>query len=215
MALDMRGLEKTAKYLKRAKPQHPALVDRGHLLDELLGITNVPSGVWVDETGMIVRPPEPAFPEGSVNARAAELMPEVPRDIDPYLQEVLTESRKIRVDATTYIAGLRDWAAKGPQSRYALAPDEVVARSAPRPLDASLAAAHFELGERLHAEGHLDDAVGHFRAAHRLQPDNWTYKRDAWSMARRDQGPTDLYDGDWVSDVRRIGAENYYPPLDM
>ena len=55
----------------------------------------------------------------------------------------------------------------------------------------------------------------HFRAARRLQPDNWTYKRQAWVLAHRFQAPTDLLEGDWLSDVRAIGAENYYPPLDM
>ena len=55
----------------------------------------------------------------------------------------------------------------------------------------------------------------HFREAHRLQPDNWTYKRQAWILVHPFQGPTEHYDGDWVSDVREIGAENYYPPLEM
>jgi hypothetical protein len=27
------------------------------------------------------------------------------------------------------------------------------------------------------------------------------------------QGPTDLYDSDWLSDIRTIGAENYYPTI--
>jgi hypothetical protein len=57
--------------------------------------------------------------------------------------------------------------------------------------------------------------VPHFRAAHRLQPGKWTYKRQAWTLAESDQGPTDDYDSDWLSDVRKIGAENYYPPLQM
>jgi hypothetical protein len=57
--------------------------------------------------------------------------------------------------------------------------------------------------------------VDHFRKAHRLQPDSWTYKRQAWSLADPDQGPTDIYEGDWVRDVQRIGAEHYYPRLDM
>ena len=29
------------------------------------------------------------------------------------------------------------------------------------------------------------------------------------------QGPSEQYDGDWLSDVREIGAENYYPPVDL
>jgi hypothetical protein len=54
-----------------------------------------------------------------------------------------------------------------------------------------------------------------FREAHRLQPENWTYKRQAWSMVDRNQGRTDVYDGSWLDDVRAIGAENYYEPLDL
>jgi len=215
VALDLRGLEKAGKYLKRANPAHPALVDRGHRLDQLLGVVNVPSGVWIDEEGMIVRPPETAFPEGSIHMQPAESLGEIPAGLDPYLRDALTETRKIRVDAAAYTAALRDWAHHGRASRYALTPDEVVARSQPRPPESSLASAHFELGQHLHLAGHADAAVGHFREAHRLQPDNWTYKREAWSMIRRDQGPSDVYEGDWVSDVRRVGAENYYPPADL
>jgi hypothetical protein len=28
------------------------------------------------------------------------------------------------------------------------------------------------------------------------------------------QGPTDLYEGNWLDDVRAIGAEHYYEPWD-
>ncbi len=85
--------------------------------------------------------------------------------------------------------------------------DEVVARSTPRPPEASRAAACFELGQHLHRAGHADDAVPWFREAHRLQPDNWTYKRQAWELVDPIlQGPSEQYDGDWLSDVREIGA---------
>ena len=29
------------------------------------------------------------------------------------------------------------------------------------------------------------------------------------------QGPPEEYEGDWLADVKKIGAENYYPPLKM
>ena len=28
------------------------------------------------------------------------------------------------------------------------------------------------------------------------------------------QGPTELYEGNWLDDVRAAGAENYYEPFD-
>jgi Flp pilus assembly protein TadD len=39
------------------------------------------------------------------------------------------------------------------------------------------AAAYFELGQHLFRTGRDATAVPHFRAAHRLQPDKWTYRR--------------------------------------
>jgi len=110
---------------------------------------------------------------------------------------------------------LRDWVANGSASRHALTPEDVVARSRARPPEAAEAAAQFELGQHLHRAGHTDDAVAHFRDAHRLQPENWTYKRQAWSMVNASQGPSDVYERDWLSEVRRVGAENYYERLDM
>jgi hypothetical protein len=135
--------------------------------------------------------------------------------MDPYLRDVLTEARKIRVEPEKYVAALRDWVSHGAASIYALSPDEVVARSRERTPDMALAAANFELGQHLHRAGDARAAVPYFREAHRLDPDNWTYKRQAWTFANPLQGPSDDYDSDWLADVRKVGAENYYPPLDM
>ncbi len=46
-------------------------------------------------------------------------------------------------------------------------------------------------------------------------PDNWTCRRQAWTFADPAQGPTAQYDGDWLSDVRRVGAENYYAQVEL
>jgi len=172
---------------------------------------NVPTGVWIDEQGTIVRPPEPAFPGRAVIAELG-----LPEGAPPRIVEMLQEAAKIRTEPERYVAALRDWAAHGTASRHALAPGEVTARSTPRPPEASRAAASFELGQHLHRAGHAEAAVLWFREAHRLQPDNWTYKRQAWEFVDPVmQGPSEQYDGDWLSDVRAIGAENYYPPVDL
>lgn len=167
-------------------------------------------GTWIDEEGVIVRPPEVAF-----SRRAPGTDRPLPEDLDPYLRDVLTEARKIRIEPERYVAALRDWVAKGADSPYALSPDEVVRRSRERTPEMALAVANFELGQHLYRAGHRDDAVAYFREAHRLDPGNWTYKRQAWTFANPLQGPSEEFESDWLSDVRKVGAENYYPSLDM
>jgi hypothetical protein len=210
IALDSGGADAAGPWIDRARTTHPALIDEGHLLDELLGVINVPSGVWVDELGVIVRPPEPAFP-WRPRPPGAEVLAALPA----ITAEQLREAQKMKIEPDRYTAALRDWAARGERSRYALSPDEVVARSRPRDPRHSRAAACFELAHHLQRADHASDAVGWFREAHRLAPENWTYKRQAWSLADPLQGPTEAYDSDWLSEVRRIGAENYYPPLEL
>jgi hypothetical protein len=212
VALDIGGVKAAEKLIDAAEPEHPSLIDEAHLLDELLGVVNVPSGIWVNEEGVIVRPPEPAFP-GRTGVDYSKL--ELPEGTPRRIAEMLEETLKIRTDPKSYLAALRDWAANGDESRFALSPTEVIERSAPRPPAVSEAAASFELGQHLHRKGHMDDAVRWFRDAHRLQPDNWTYKRQAWSFLDPFQGPSDQYDSDWLTDVRKIGAENYYPPVEL
>lgn len=210
VALDTGGVAVARPWIEAAKPTYPCLIDQAHVVDELFGIVNVPSGVWIDEQGMIVRPPETAYPR-----RPSFLDREIPAGATPQEEVHITEVKKLRVEADGYIAALRDWVARGAESRFALTPDEVLRRSRPRPIEEARAAAHFELGQHLHRLGRTADAVNHFRAAYRLQPDNWTYKRQAWSLVEPKQSVMELYGSDWLTDVTKIGAENYYPPLEI
>jgi hypothetical protein len=207
VALDATGAEAAGPWIDRAKPTHPSLIDSGHVLDELLGIVNVPMGVWIDERGLIVRPPEPAFP-WRPRKPTDELLAQLP----PLLVEQMKEAQNIRIEPEPYLAALRDWVARGADSPYALGPEEVLQRSPPRSAERSRAAASFELGQYRHRQGHHDDTVAWFREAHRLQPENWTYKRQAWSLADPLQGPTEAYDSDFLTEIRALGAENFYAP---
>ena len=109
---------------------------------------------------------------------------------------------------------LRDWVEHGADSRVrahtrrgrSRARNRARTTRRPRPRD-------FELGQHLHRNGDHAGAIPHWREAHRLYPDNWTYKRQAWNFEDPvRQGHTDAYDGSWFEDIKKIGAENYYPP---
>jgi hypothetical protein len=211
VALDVE-IEAARPAVLDAKPEHPSLIDRAHVVDELFGMVNVPNGVWIDEQGMIVRPAEPAWPGPSPIVDSLKNM-----DIStlpPDQAEILVEARKIKSDPEGYRDMLLDWIEHGSDSRCALGPDEVIRRSMPRSDAEARAAAHFELGEHLHREGDHAAAIPHWREAHRLFPENWTYKRQAWDLEDpMRQGRTEHYDGSWFDDVKKLGAENYYPPL--
>ena len=118
VALDTGGVDAAGPWIDRAKTTHPALIDTDHVLDELLGVVNVPSGIWIDERGTIVRPPEPAFP-WRPRKPSAELLAQLPA----LAVEQLREAEKIRIDPEPYLLALRDWVHHGQDSRYALSPD--------------------------------------------------------------------------------------------
>jgi hypothetical protein len=211
VALDV-DAEQARPSIEVAHPSHPSLIDRAHVVDELFGIVNVPNGVWIDEEGMIVRPAEPAHP--GPNPATESFRTVDVSTLPPDVAEVLIEARKIRTEPDVYLAMLRDWVELGPASRFSLSPEEVVGRSRSRGTDQASAAAHFEVGEHLHRQGDHAGAIVHWRDAHRLDPDNWTYKRNAWNFEDPvRQGRTDAYDGSWFDDIKKLGAENYYPAI--
>ena len=212
VALDVNP-EAARVWIEQIKPNHPSLIDSAHRVDELFGVVNVPNGVWIDEVGTIVRPVEPASPERQTPPEWQRMAdhPDVPEQ----LRETLKLATRIRIQGNEYTGALRDWVAKGRASGYRLPPGDVIARSGLRGKAEAQAAACFELGTYLWDSGKRDLAPRHWREAHRLQPDNWTYKRQAWSLADPFQGPTALYDSCWAEDVKKIGPENYYPRLNL
>jgi hypothetical protein len=202
-------------WIAAAAPTHPSLIDTAHVTDELFGFINVPMAVWIDETGTLVRPAEQAAVE-----RSALRDMDVPDNLPDRLHRMFTEVKQINDPSTEYRAAIVDWVEHGASSRFALSPDEVVARSGDRPIDHARAAAAFELGQYLWRTAGNDAAIPWWREAHRLFPENWTYKRQAWTFVTTPegatepdlvQGPNDVYDGNWLDDVVAAGGgANYY-----
>jgi peroxiredoxin len=56
VALD-NSAEDARPWIEAGEPSYPVVVDTAHVTAERYGITNVPSTVWVDEDGRVVKPP--------------------------------------------------------------------------------------------------------------------------------------------------------------
>lgn len=221
MCLEAMHGEEARRYVDAARPEHPSLLDVAHVMDAEFGVVNIPNAVCIDEQGVIVRPAEPAWPGPSTMPRF-----EMPEEVRDRMRQG-SVAGLMTVDRERYAGALRDWAENGAASEYALAPEQVVARSQPRPSQVSEAAAHFELAQHLWRSDRRDAAIVHFRHAHRLQPENWTYKRQAWSLIGAETVPGDFgqfvqspllgdendwpFDSDFWSDVEKLGPGEYYP----
>lgn len=231
----MSDAEASRPFIEAANATHPSLLDPTHQMDALFGVVNIPNVVWIDEDGVIVRPAEPGWPPGDnypdwlrgfLDERDAENETKA-KEVEADNPELAAKIRGGQ-DRHAYPDAIRDWAAHGSESRFAMSASEVVAGSQDRPEDKSAGAAHFELAIHLWNQGQTEAAYGHFREAHRLQPENWTYKRQAWSLVgneaagggelgRFNQGPLPGQEDDWpfegtfTSEAGSTPAGDYYP----
>jgi hypothetical protein len=222
VGLDTLGADGCRSFIEAANPRHPSLIDQHHVVADLFGVINIPSSVWINEAGRIVRPAETAPAPPTDQPRSREL----PEDVPERVVDMMSQAMQITADPESYHAALRDWVENGDASRFALPADEVIARSRPRSADVARGHAHFELATELELRGDHQAAIRHFREAHRLVPDSWTFRRQAWSLeqyidgplARFWQGPSPEdpaswpYEGDWVKDIKESGPENYNDP---
>jgi hypothetical protein len=190
-------------WARQSPPTYPCLIDEDHLVAELYGMVNVPQGVWIDETGRIVRPPE--------SAGTADMAKHMNRETFEIPDEYAAQGMAIR---DTYVDALRDWVKNGAASPYVLPADEVKRRMrGPEAADV-LAAAHVKLGRHLYDAGKLDGAKQHLSEASRLCPDKWHYRRQSNMLDPESIGELNAGPEFWAA-VDALGDEPYYPEADF
>ncbi|MBX7168421.1 MAG: redoxin domain-containing protein [Pirellulales bacterium] len=156
-AQDTGGEQACGKFYDSAKATFTTLIDVDHVVSTAFQMVNVPTGVWIDEQGHIVRPPEVAYSKQM-----------------KVLGQVIGDDR--------YVAGLRDWVKHGANSRF-VAPAKLLERKlAARPLRLRQADCEFRLGTWFQAQGDNPRARAHWKVAQELNPDNWNYHRQDWSF---------------------------------
>jgi tetratricopeptide (TPR) repeat protein len=183
VAQDTGGAKDAGPWITAAKPEYTALIDERQIVTQKYHMVNVPTAVWIDERGRIVRPNEVAF-------------------IDDRFKSFTN------MESANYIDAIRDWAARGAKSIYALSEDELKARLRPVNDDRLRADAEFALGEFLFKQGKGADAIPHFKEAQRLDPDNWNYKRQAWALSDADRD----YGTNFKKEVQKLNGKPYYEP---
>lgn len=183
VAQDTGGVKDAGKAITDANPAYTVLIDQEHLVSKLYNMVNVPTGVWINEQGKIVRPNEVAF----VDDRFRNLT---------------------GLDSSLYLNALKDWAEKGDKSVYVMSEAKLQAKLGPPDADANQASAEFGLGEQLYKTGHLAEAIPHFKEAQRLNPKSWNYKRQAYKLSSEsDYGTT------FAQEVQKAGGGQVYYPL--
>ena len=195
-----------AAWERAAPPEYPCLIDQRHHVSQLYGLVNVPSAVWIDEEGRIVRGPEPA---GVTEEFKAIDLATFSLPADAVERGCRTRNR--------YLDAVRDWVRRGPASSALPPADEVARRigSGAKWGDPAKAGAHFRLAEALYRRKDPDAAQVHFAEAVRLWPENWAYQRQARQLSDPAAvGELDAGPEFWKSlDARGPGA--FYPPVDL
>jgi peroxiredoxin len=184
VAQDSAGEAAAGRHYDDAKATFTSLIDPHHKVSALYQMVNVPSGVWIDEQGRIVRPPEVAYTKGF-----------------RLLGKQVGDDR--------YEPALRDWVARGEQSRFAMTPEQLASKLALRSSPLRRAELEFQLGAYLFSIGDRKGAREHWQSAQNLDPDNWNYHRQDWSFDSKEAVRN------WMAKVRALGGKPYYEPLNL
>jgi len=132
-------------------------VDTNHTISSLYDLVNVPSAVWIDEQGQVLRIDEGAY-------ATVHKMGEFEFGRDDYAPMVV------------------DWVRNGPDSRYVADAKAATSRLTPKTAEAARAEPAFKLGVYFHSRGDGAKADQYWEQAQALNPDSWNYARQEWSF---------------------------------
>jgi len=185
VAQDTGGEEAAGSYFDDANVTYTAIIDVNHHISSLYNLVNVPSGVWIDEQGSIMRINEGTYAKTHFDGAFG---------------------------TDDYVPIVRDWVAKGADSEYVWDRNKVRESIFQRTPDAERAQPAFRLGGYYFTNGNDEKAEQYWTMAQELDPTSWNYLRqdleyeDGGSAgpewrARRDQ-------------IEAAGG-SYYAPLEI
>lgn len=186
-AQDTGGEAAAGKWYDAAKATFTTLIDANHAVSSAFQFVNVPTGIWIDEQGRVVRPGEPAWTTSRTSTFGGKAL--------------VTEGEP-------YVAALRDWVVNGERSPYSLSDDEFAKRVKPRSRNEMEAEASFKLAVWFKQAGDVGRASQYFKRAQQLNPDDWNYHRQDWSFNPEEAGKL------WLEKFQKLETP-YYPKLEI
>jgi hypothetical protein len=163
-------------------------------------MVNVPQAVWIDEVGVIVRPPE--------NAGSSDAFRHMDRETKQMTPEQIDDRERMK---SNYIDAVRDWIDQGSQSEHVFDASTVRSRVRLPDDNIALAHAHFRLGRYLRRKSGADEAARHFAKASELHPQSWNIWRQA---SEKDESGLATGPAFWAR-VDALGDRPYHLPIDM
>ena len=180
VAVSLDGDAESARpWLDEAELSFPAVIDADHRVAEWFGIVNVPTAVWFDERGQMVRPPTIAPGDDRFREFSG-------------------------VDSAIHHDAMRRWVVDGD-----LDTDLMSRWSQPPSDDAAGARAHRRMAAWLQRQGDDQGARSHFERAADLAPDDWTIRRGSMPLLGQDPFGDEFFAfaGEWVERGRRSYGE--------
>ena len=161
-------------------------MDASHSVSSAFHFVNVPTGVWIDERGRIIRPGEPAWTSTRTDTYGG---------------------RRLAIEGEAYVSALRDWVTNGERSEYVVSDEDYQRRVTPRSATEMEAEASFKLGVWFQQAGNAALATKYFERAQQLNPDDWNYHRQEWSF-------TGEAGRKWLEKFQKL-EQPYYPTLEL
>jgi hypothetical protein len=154
-------------------------------VSSLYNMVNVPTAVWIDEEGRILRHDEDAY----------------------------SKSHKLGTMAfgnDRYRPAIYDWVKNGAESQYVQNREELLAKIPKRGDAEALAEPTFKLGVWFYLQGDRERADRYWDEAQKLNPDSWNFHRQDWSFL-----DPNVTMQNWLAKFRALGDKPYYRPLDL
>ena len=191
VAEDTGGEAAAGPIFDAAQPTYVQVIDENHLISSLFSFVNVPSAVWIDEEGRVVRIDEGTYSQ---------------------VHEFGDGEQKIVFGNDVYAPALKDWVAKGAASEHVQSAETVASNVRQHSDDQLRADAAFRLGNLFREHGQADAAERYWAMAEQLNPDSVNFFRQNLTLTEEGSAGPKFQQriGEYMTE-----GKPWYRPLDI